>query len=384
MRVLHFFKTALPDTMGGVEQGIDQIARGTTKLGITCNVLSLSRAPNLKTFPFNGYRRYCANLDFELASTGFSYSAFGLYRQLASQSDVIHYHFPWPFMDLVHFAAGVRKPAVVTYHSDIVRQTLLLPLYRPLMNRFLADVDRVVATSANYLKTSDVLKRIERKVSIIPFGIDQHTCVVPSSATIAHWRNRLGPRFFLFVGVLRYYKGLHILLEALQGAPFPAVIVGSGPIESALKTQATRLRLKNVHFLGFLPEEDKAALFGLSYAIVFPSHLRSEAFGISLLEGAMYGKPMISSEIGTGTTFINLDGITGRVVPRGDAGALRRAMDDLWARPEDAASMGERAYDRYRQLFTSEKMSRSYVNMYDELLSGAPARADVTASGAAF
>jgi len=384
MRVLHFFKTALPDTMGGVEQGIDQIARGTTKLGITCNVLSLSRAPNPEAFAFIGYRRYCASRNFELASTGFSYSAFGLYRRLASQSDLIHYHFPWPFMDLVHFAAGVGKPAVVTYHSDIVRQTLLLPLYRPLMNRFLADVDRVVATSANYLKTSDVLKGIERKVSIIPLGIDEHSRIAPSSGTIAYWRNLLGPRFFLFVGVLRYYKGLHILLEAMQGAPFPAVIVGSGPIESTLKTQARRLRLDNVHFLGFLPEADKAALLELSYAIVFPSHLRSEAFGISLLEGAMYGKPMISSEIGTGTTFINVDGVTGLVVPRGDAGALRRAMEHLWARPEEASSMGELAYARYRKLFTSEKMSRSYVNIYDELLSGARVRSHVTASGAAL
>ena len=60
------------------------------------------------------------------------------------------------------------------------------------------------------------------------------------------------------------------------------------------------------------------ALLALSYAILFPSHLRSEAFGISLLEGAMFGKPLISSEIGTGTTYINIDGKTGVVVPPSD------------------------------------------------------------------
>jgi len=62
---------------------------------------------------------------------------------------------------------------------------------------------------------------------------------------------------------------------------------------------------------------------------VFPSYLRSEAFGISLLEDAMYGKPMISREIGTGTTYINIGGETGLVVPPSDSMALRQAMSYL-------------------------------------------------------
>ncbi|PKD78411.1 glycosyltransferase, partial [Escherichia coli] len=107
------------------------------------------------------------------------------------------------------------------------------------------------------------------------------------------------------------------------GANYPIVIVGAGPIESELREQAQNLGLKNVHFLGALPDEDKSALLTLSYGIVFPSHLRSEAFGISLLEGAMYRKPMISSEIGTGTTFINVNDQTGLVIPPSDPSALR-------------------------------------------------------------
>ncbi|MCH8887491.1 MAG: glycosyltransferase, partial [SAR324 cluster bacterium] len=44
-------------------------------------------------------------------------------------------------------------------------------------------------------------------------------------------KSQFGEKFFLFVGVLRYYKGLHILLEAMQGTEFRVVIVGAGPIE---------------------------------------------------------------------------------------------------------------------------------------------------------
>jgi len=135
-----------------------------------------------------------------------------------------------------------------------------------------------------------------------------------------------------------------------------------------LKAQAAQLGLTNVHFLGGLPDEDKVALLQLCYAFVFPSHLRSESFGISLLEGAMYGKPMISCEIGTGTTFINIADETGLVVPPRDADALARAMMTLWQNPDQADLMGRRALKRYEEVFSAKRMSTSYAELYRELL----------------
>jgi rhamnosyl/mannosyltransferase len=286
---------------------------------------------------------------------------------LAKKADVIHYHFPWPFMDVVHFATMVKKPTVVTYHSDIIRQKHLLKLYRPLKWKFLGDMSRIVATSPNYLATSDVLAKYKHKVSVIPIGLDKTTYPEPSAEKLAYWRDRLGPKFFLFVGVIRYYKGLHILMEAAQGTDYPIVIVGAGPIEEELKAQAAQLGLRNIHFLGHLPDEDKVALLTLCYGVLFPSHLRSEAFGISLLEGAMYGKPMISSEIGTGTTFINIADETGLVVPPSDPLAMRQAMQYLWEHPEQAAEMGRRAEARYWEHFTADQMVAEYVKLYREL-----------------
>lgn len=368
MKVLHFYKTAFPDSYGGVEQVIDQIARGSKEHGITTHVLSLTTERVPRTIEINGYSAHRARLDIQIASTGFSVSSFLRFAHLAKKVDVIHYHFPWPFMDVVHFATMAKKPAVVTYHSDIIRQKKLLKLYRPLMSKFLSDMGHIVATSPNYLATSDVLGKFRNKVSVIPIGLDKATYPVPASEKLAYWSSRIGPKFFLFVGVIRYYKGLHILLEASKGVDFPIVIVGAGPIEAELQVQAAKLGLRNVHFLGFLPDEDKVALLALCYGVLFPSHLRSEAFGISLLEGAMHGKPMISSEIGTGTTFINIADETGLVVPPSDPLALRRAMVYLWENPERAAEMGWRAEERYWQHFTAKKMVRSYVDLYSDLV----------------
>ena len=367
-RILHFYRTAFPDTMGGIEQVIHQLALGASQSGIEVDVLSLSSDKQIKSIEFNGYWTHRAHLDFQLASTGFSLSVIRQFSRLAKKADVIHYHFPWPFMDVVHFVTGVKKPTIVTYHSDIIRQKELLFIYRPLMNRFLGSVDRIVATSPNYRATSQVMVRYSDKTSVIPIGLDKATYPKPSQDRMKYWSERLGGKFFLFIGVIRYYKGLHILLSASKGTDYPIVIVGAGPIEQQLKIEVTRLGLERVHFLGFLPDEDKVALLTLCYSVVFPSHLRSEAFGISLLEGAMYGKPLISSEIGTGTTFINIANETGLVVPPSDPIALREAMQYLWQHPEQAAIMGKKAQERYWRLFTAERMVNSYVDLYKELM----------------
>jgi rhamnosyl/mannosyltransferase len=368
MRVLHFYKTYFPDSVGGVEQVIRQMCVGTGRLGITNQVLSLSRDRRLEPFDYEGHTVHRAPLNFEVASNAVSVQAIGKLARMAAEADVVHYHFPWPFMDMAHFLARIDKPTVVTYHSDIVRQKALLKLYEPLKHRFLESVDTIVATSPNYLASSAVLDRYRDKTRVITFGLDKTSYPEPDQARLDHWRAQVGPKFFLFVGVLRYYKGLHILLDAVAGTDYPVVIVGAGPIEAELKAHAARLGLKRVQFVGAVDDLDKAALLKLCYAVAFPSHLRSEAFGISLLEGAMYGKPMISSEIGTGTTYINVHGETGLVVPPSDHDALRAAMQTLWNDPQMAQEMGRRAEARYWQLFTSAQMADNYAHLYQELV----------------
>jgi rhamnosyl/mannosyltransferase len=271
-------------------------------------------------------------------------------------------------MDIVHLTAKAKKPSIVTYHSDIVKQKNLLKLYKPIMNKFLQSIDAIVATSPNYRVTSDILQRHQDKVDVIPIGLDKKLYPPMEVERTNYWRKNLPPKFFLFIGVLRYYKGLHILLDALALNDLPVVIVGAGPIENQLKEKAESLNLKNITFLGQVSDKDKVAILELSYAVVFPSHLRSEAFGISLLEGAMFGKPMISSEIGTGTSFININQETGIVVVPSSPKDLHVAMTYLWNNPKVAGSMGLKAIERYEKLFTADKMCKSYAALYQRVL----------------
>ena len=368
MKVLHFYKTYYPLSYGGVEQVIYQLASGSAACGVESTVLTLSPHKVSRVTQVNGHSVHRCRSIFQIASTDFSLSVFYRFNELAKAADVIHYHFPWPFMDLVHLITKVNKPSVVTYHSDIVKQKNLLKLYRPIKNKFLQSVDAIVATSPNYRVTSDLLQRHQNKVEVIPIGLDRTLYLQKNADRCQYWENILGKRFFLFIGVLRYYKGLNILLDSLALGDLPTVIIGAGPIEYELKVKAEFLGLKNITFLGQVSEEDKVAILDLSYAIVFPSHLRSEAFGISLLEGAMFGKPMISSEIGTGTSFINIDQQTGIVVPPSSPKDLNIAMTYLWNNPAVAARMGLKAVERYEALFTADKMCQAYAALYQRLI----------------
>ncbi|KRW60865.1 glycosyltransferase family 4 protein [Pseudomonas sp. TTU2014-080ASC] len=368
MRVLHLFKTYLPETVGGIESVILQICQSGIAQGIHSEVLTLSSTPCAEPVQIADHKVHLVKRDLNLASTGLSYRLIPKFKELAKQFDLIHYHFPWPMMDLLHFAAATGKPSVVSYHSDIVQQKYLLKLYRPLMHRFLDSVDYIVTASPNYLATSEVLQRYKQKTAVIPYGLDKTAYPQPSPDTLQKWEQRFGKRFFLFVGVMRYYKGLHVLLEAARDSDYPIVIVGAGPLEQELKEQARQLNLSHVHFLGRVDEEDKAALLQLCSTVVFPSHLRSEAFGISLLEGAMYGKPMISCEIGTGTSYINLHEQTGLVVERDNPQAFRAAMDRLWNEPELAQAMGQRAEERYWQVFTAQRMGEQIAELYQQVI----------------
>ena len=364
MRVLHVYRTYFPDTQGGVEEVIRQICLNTKIHNIEYRVFTLSASPSPLVIQRREAEIHRCKLNFEIASCGFSVNSMREFKSNVDWADVIHYHFPWPFADLLHFANKVKKPSIVTYHSDIVRQKGLLLFYRPLMRLFLDHVGKIVATSDNYFAASKELKRFARKVEVIPLGITEESFPDVKEHEVEKLRDQIGCGFFLFVGVLRYYKGLHVLIDAIKGTTLQCVIAGAGPIEDELKRYASDYGLTNITFLGRVSDETKMSLMRLCRAVVLPSHLRSEAFGVTLLEGAMSAKPLISTEIGTGTSYVNIDGETGFVVPPGDVNRLRDSMCYLDRDKALAERMGKAARARYEAHFTGEKMGEKYASLY--------------------
>jgi glycosyltransferase involved in cell wall biosynthesis len=367
LKVLHVYRTYFPDPTGGLQEAIRQICLATAKHGVTSRVFTLARRPEPRVITREEAEVHRFPLHFEVSSSGFSLSALEGYRALAREADVLHFHFPWPFADLLHLLSGIVRPCLVTYHSDIIRQRGLRRLYEPLMVRFLGHVDRVVATSTNYADSSTVLASMQHKLRIIPLALDEASYPAIDTELCRRLEARYGRDYFIFVGVLRYYKGLPYLLEALNGTGLRAVIVGAGPEGVHIEKSARRMGLEGVQFAGHVDNRTKVALIALSRAMVFPSCARSEAFGVSLLEASMLRRPMITTDIKTGTTYVNIHGQTGLVVPPADPNALRKAMRRLHADPDLAARLGAGARQRFEQLFNAETLGARYVDIYREL-----------------
>jgi rhamnosyl/mannosyltransferase len=176
--------------------------------------------------------------------------------------------------------------------------------------------------------------------------------------------------FFLFVGALRYYKGLEYLIDAAGKSGLRVLIAGVGPDLERLRTRAEATAKGRVRFLGLVDEPTKFALMRRALAVVLPSHLRSEAFGMVLVEAAMSGRPMISCELGTGTSYVNVDGSTGRVVPPGDTNALAAAMLELANNAGLRESMGSAARQRYLAYFNDRAFGHRMLTLYENILNG--------------
>ena len=89
----------------------------------------------------------------------------------------------------------------------------------------------------------------------------------------------------------------------------------------------------------------------------------------------MSSRPLISAEVGSGTSHVNIHGETGLVVPPGNSRALREAMDELYRDTDKASRMGARARLRYEQLFTGRMMGARYADAYRRILAAQPSAA---------
>lgn len=368
MKILHIYKSYYPDTIGGVEKVIQSLAAATAKFGVENNLITTTKRTKPYVELIDNLEVYYYPKTFEYASCPISWQLAKTFKQHLDHADIIHYHFPYPFADLLHCLFAANKPSIVTYHSDIIKQKILNFFYTPLMNCFLNRMNYIIATSGNYLQSSPVLTKYLNKCKVIPIGISEQDYPTPTLEKLAQWKKIVGSDFLFFIGTLRYYKGLEYLLPAMQGSSATLVIAGTGPEEKRLKEKARLLNLNNIIFLGRIDEEDKTALYKLCKLIVMPSHLRSEAFCISLLEGLMFGKPLISTEIGTGSSFVNEHNVTGLIVEPKNPTALRSAIEKLLNNHDLCKKFSEAARKRYEKLFSADKMAHDYLTIYKKLM----------------
>ncbi len=173
--------------------------------------------------------------------------------------------------------------------------------------------------------------------------IDQHFTFSDFSAFLDARPLQPFPRapVALFVGVLERYKAVDLLLTAWEDVAeeLPEarlVIVGAGTLGPELRRRAA----PSVEFRAPVPQPELAALYDACTCLVLPS--RSEGLPRVVMEAMARGRPVVASDVG-GMRELVVEGVTGRVVPAEDVGALAKALRDVLVDPDGAERMGQAA-----------------------------------------
>lgn len=371
MHILNVYRTYFPDPPGGLQEAIRQICSATNQLGAQNTILTLSPKPTPTkiTYPEANVIRlksWAAPASCDIGGL----RTITTFKTVAKNHDLIHYFYPWPFADVLNQLVKPNKPIITTYISDIVRQQMLGKLYAKLMWKNLMQMDAIVANCPAYIESSPVLShpKIRDKVKIIPLGIDENAYPSLNDDNIIKTYHLHDKPYFLFLGVFRYYKGLHTLIAAAKFVNATIVIAGSGPEEVNLKKQAAALNCTNIIFTGRVSDAEKNSLLQNCLAFVLPSHLRSEAFGMVLVEAAMHAKPMITCEINTGTSYVNKHEETGLTITPENTAQLVDAMHMLLTNAAVTKKMGENARKRYEALFSGPALGHAYATLYKSLI----------------
>lgn len=349
--------------VGGIEKVVKDVAEGIERRGHRSEVVC-SRPRGLGgTETRNGVTVRRATSAGTALSTPISPTFPYHVDQAYERADVVHHHVPNPIGVVSDLLVGTdRASTVVTYHSDIVRQSRSLRVYRPLLRRFLDRADRIVVTSPRLLKYSRELQGFEDKCEVVPLSVDIDS--FPSRETVFDYEDRDRPRV-LFVGRLNYYKGVVHLIDAASDLSVDLHLVGDGSRREALEERAAeRTNEAHVSFAGEVSDDELARHYREADIFVLPSVERSEAFGIVQLEAMAHGIPVVNTDLPTGVPWVSRDGETGLTVSPKDSDALGEAIETLATSPDLREQFGRRARERVEEEFNHEEMLTTLLDIY--------------------
>lgn len=361
MNILHVYKDYYP-VLGGIENHIKALAEAQAAEGHQVTVLVCDPAYHTTITTLNGVKVIKAGRTATLASMPVSLSQpIILARQ---RPDIVHIQSPYPLGEAANWVIGRGLATVISYQSDVVRQKTLLRFYGPILKRVLKAADGILVNNPRYIQTSTWLQPVRDKCRVVPIGIDTDRFAFrPTGVTTGNLK-------LLFVGRLRYYKGLDTLLHALVKAPSAHLtIVGIGPMQAEWQGLTSKLDLgERVDFVGEVDDNHLPDFYAQADVFVLPSNARSEAYGIVLLEAMASGLPCISTELGTGTSWIVQDGVTGFVVPPKDPLALAEAVNKLVADESLRQQFAQAGLERVNSEFTEAIMVKRIMALYEEIL----------------
>lgn len=355
---------------GGVEKVMYAFMLGLGQRGIACDMLCASADEEVGETELSPLcHLYKTRTISKQAATMISPEMVTKLRSICHEYDIIHIHHPDPMATLALMLSGYKGKVVLHWHSDILKQKILLQFFRPLQSWLINRADLILGTTPIYVEQSSALKSVQDKVSYLPIGVRKR---VAEEHLVSMIRNQYpGKKIIYSMGRLVEYKGYEYLVEAatLLSDEYVVLIGGSGPLKGKLQDLVRDYHLKKkVRILGFVPRELEAAYYTACDVFCLSSVLKTEAYAIVQVEAMSVGKPIIATTIeGSGVSWVNQHGVSGiNVAPRSSkelADAIRTICED--EQLYRSYSLG--AEHRYETNFTLNAMTDGLIEHYKKL-----------------
>jgi mannosyltransferase len=244
-------------------------------------------------------------------------------------------------------------------------------------------MDAIIATSdvsASYLK---------REATVIPHGVDTEIYVPPQNRAAAFAESGLaGIHAIGCFGRVRAQKGSDVFVDAMcnllpRYPDFTAVMVGAITPEQTAFANDLKRRIdaagltSRIVITGELSIEAVQRWYQRVTIYAFTS--RNEGFGLTLIEAMSAGAALVAARAGAAELVVE-DGLTGVLVPTGDADALAAALEPLMRDPAAAMAMGARARQRVITTFSLDAEAARIAEVYRNLLEGGIARRENSAA----
>ena len=255
------------------------------------------------------------------------------------EPDFIHIHLPNPLIALLLLTVDLGRAKLITHwHADILDKKLFYLFCKPIEERILSRSYKVLTTSDMYKQSSLPLQSVQDITYILPNTINEPK-FEPTSDEVLNV-NRIKQKYnnkkiVFFVGRHVNYKGIDYLIEAEQYIEEDCVVLIAGSGDETLRLKNLAINKERIHFIGKISNEDLKHYLYASTVFAFPSHTRSEAFGVALAEALYCGLPAVSFHIeGSGALWVNKHNHTGLVVENRNAAAFGAAISTILASDE--------------------------------------------------
>jgi len=285
------------------------------------------------------------------------------------QPDLIHVHHASILLWVANFIKALYGTNfIVTSHGTGILAASEQKKYIPLSQDALNKAKKIIAVSGDtkgwLLETFG--KDFLRKTRIIPGGVYLEDFPLTKKLKIINKKYKLkNKKVVLFTGKLTPQKGVEYFIKAAKEIKGDIYIIGDGPERENLENLTYKLRLNNVHFLGYMGkdrEEEFKEFYYRADVFVAPS-VWDEPLGLVILEAMATKTPVIATRKG-GIPLAVKDGINGFLIRPKNSKQISEACNKLLENDELRKKMGIAARQTVEDKFVWKKIAKKYIRIY--------------------